>query len=331
VSDAWHPQVNGVVTVLETLVKHLEENDFVVTIIHPGLFKTIGLFFYPEIRLSLFAKRKVEKLILETKPDFIHIVTEGPLGYAAEKACKKHRLQFTTSYHTHFPLYIEERVGAFSEISYKILRKFHNKGVATMVATQSLINELKVHGFTNLVLWPLGVDVNFFKRTLNSSLPKLPSPVFAYLGRIAIEKNVEEFLKLALQGTKLVIGDGPDRAKLEEIYSDRAQFIGYKKGQELVDWLSLADVLVFPSHTDTFGLVIVEALSCGVPVAAHNVTGPKDIIENGVDGYLDQDLNRAALNCLKLSKEKCREKALQYSWEKSTESFISNLVLAKEN
>lgn len=195
-----------------------------------------------------------------------------------------------------------------------------------MVSTESLKSELEISGFKNVVVVPLGVDVNHFVRNPASPLPKLSKPVFVYFSRLAPEKSPEEFLRLKMPGTKLVIGDGPDRKKLEKKYGKENMFVGYKRGQELVDWLSLADVFVFPSRTETFGLVVLEALACGIPVAAHDVMGPRDIITEGKDGYLSENLAEAAMKCLSLSRDDCRAKAIQYSWEHSAEAFIKNLA-----
>jgi glycosyltransferase involved in cell wall biosynthesis len=195
-----------------------------------------------------------------------------------------------------------------------------------LVATPRLQEELQSHGFAHLGLWPLGVDTDFFIRNPAPALPKYPSPVFGYLGRISPEKSTQDFLKLELPGSKIVIGDGPLKKELEEKYSATATFVGLQEGRALVDWLSLCDVLVHPSRTETFGLVIVEALACGVPVAAYNVMGPQDILTHGLDGYLSDDLKEAALACLTLDREKCRQKALAYSWSASADAFFKNLV-----
>ncbi len=328
VTDAWEPQVNGVVVALSEISHRLEARGFEVVVVHPGLFRNIPLPLYPEIRLALFPKRKLQRMFRVHRPDYIHIATEGPLGHAARRMCLKEKFLFTSAYHTHFPLYLAAYLKAPAFVvraAYRFLARFHNAAAATMVHTESVRGELQSHGFTKLVLWPAGVDTNLFVRNSTPALPPLSGPVFAYFGRITKEKSVEEFLSLSLPGTKLVIGDGPDRVRLERKYGHEARFVGYKKGKELVDWLSLVDVAVIPSRTETFGLVIIEALACGIPVAAHDAEGPRDIIDEGVDGFLSEDLKEAALACLPLSREKCREKALRYSWEHSTDVFISNL------
>jgi glycosyltransferase involved in cell wall biosynthesis len=304
----------------------LEKKGYTVTIIHPGLFRlSVPLPSYPEIRLALSTPRTLRKMILDSRPDLIHIATEGSLGLCARSACLRLKLPFSTSYHTHFPLYAEHRMRGLLWIAYRYMHWFHNKAAVTLVGTESLRRDLTAAGFSHLALWPKGVDTHRFTRT-TCDVSGLPRPVFAYFGRLAVEKNVEEFLKTPLPGSKLIIGDGPDRKKLERTYGSSARFVGYKTGDDLVKALSCADVFVFPSRTETFGLVIVEALSCGIPVAAHDVMGPSDIITQGVDGMLGEDLGAAAIGCLKLSPDACRAKALQYSWEKSAECFIAHLA-----
>jgi len=285
---------------------------------------------YPEIRLALFSRRRIAKIVKEIQPDAVHIVTEGPLGWAARSVCMKNKIPFTTWYHSRYQLYVDIRLRGLLRPVYALLRRFHSTAVRTMVSTEGLKKELESTGFRkNIVVVPLGVDINHFVRNPTPPLPKLPKPVFLFFSRLAPEKSPEEFLELKLPGTKLVIGDGPDRMKLEEKYGKENKFVGYKHGQELVDWMSLADVFVFPSRTETFGLVVVEALACGISVAAHNVMGPRDIITEGKDGFLDEDLRAAALKCLELSPANCRNKAEQYSWECSTESFLKNLFFIR--
>lgn len=325
VTDAWAPQVNGVTRVLEAHISALKALGHDVYLIEPSQFKTVPLPMYPEIRLALFARHRVARTIDELQPDAIHIVTEGPLGWSARAVCLARGIPFTSWYHTKFQLYVDVRLHAFLGPIHSLMRRFHSKAIRTMVSTESLKRELESEGFRNVVVVPLGVDVNHFVRNLTPALPSLPKPVFVYFSRLAPEKSPEEFLKLRLPGTKLVIGDGPDRKKLEKKYGRENKFVGYKRGQELVDWLSLADVFIFPSRTETFGLVVLEALACGLPVAAHSVMGPRDIITEGKDGYLSEDLRDAAIKCLELSPLDCRATALKYSWEHSTDEFIKNL------
>ena len=327
VTDTWIPQVNGVVQTLSVLAAALEARGYAVSIIEPGQFTTMPLPGYPEIRLALFPRARMRKILKEAQPDAVHIMTEGPLGFSTRAVCISRRIPFTSSYHTHFALYTRARaIGVFMRPVYWYLKRFHRRAAATFVSTESLKGELEAAGFEkNIIVVPLGVDTERFVRNPAPSLPALPTPVFLFFSRLAPEKSPEEFLKLALPGTKLVIGDGPDRRKLEKKYGKENMFVGYKQGKELIDWLSLSHVLVFPSRTETFGLVILEALSCGIPVAAHDVMGPRDIITDGKDGCLGEDLRAAALACLDLSSSDCRAKALEYSWDHSTDAFLGNL------
>lgn len=326
VTDAWAPQVNGVVRVQDAYISLLTSRGYEIVVVEPGQFTTIPMPMYSEVPLALFARRRIARMIEEVQPDAIHLMTEGPLGWAARSVCMKKGISFTTWYHSHLQLYVDIRLRGLLRPIYALLRRFHSTATRVMVSTGSLKRELESTGFKkNIVVVPLGVDVELFIRNQDSPYPQLPKPVFVYFGRIAPEKSPERFLELDLPGTKLVIGDGPDRKKLEEKYGSKNMFVGYKRGQELVDWLSLADVFVFPSRTETFGLVVLEALALGIPVAAHDVMGPRDIIEHGVHGHLSDDLAVAAVECLGLSPEDCRAKALEYSWEHSVDTFIKHL------
>lgn len=326
VTDAWHPQVNGVVRVQDALISRLKERGHEVAVIEPGQFRTVPLPFYPEICLALFPRRRIERTLDEFKPDAVHLMTEGPLGWAARSVCLSRNLPFTTWYHSHFQLYVDVRLRGLLAPAVAFVRHFHSAAARTFVSTESLKRELGSIGYKNLVVVPLGVDIDLFKRNPLPPLPPLQKPVFLYFSRLAPEKNPEEFLTLKLPGTKLVIGDGPGRVKYEKKHGTANIFVGYKRGQELVDWLSLADVFVFPSRTETFGLVVLEALACGIPVAAHDVMGPKDIVVSGKIGHLSEDLADAALMCLSLSHEDCRAAAEQYSWDRSTDAFSAALV-----
>jgi glycosyltransferase involved in cell wall biosynthesis len=326
VTDAWQPQINGVVVVLEHLIPALERSGHQVTVIHPGLFRIrLPLPTYPEIKLAFCSRRRMRALLRASAPEHVHIMTEGPLGLAARGACLRDGRAFTTSYETQFPLYADMRLRGLAAPSYRYLRWFHKAAQKTMVPTESIRRELGARGFRNLAIWPRGVDTTTF-RPSQRLIDGLARPCFVYFGRIAVEKNVEEFLALDLPGSKLVIGDGPERAGLEARYGNRARFVGYKTGRELVEAISCADVYVCPSRTETFGLTIVEALACGVPVAAYDSPGPRDIITPGVDGMIGSDLREAALSCLSLSKDACREKALHYSWERSASVFEEHLA-----
>ena len=326
VTDAWAPQVNGVVRVQDALITVLKTCGYEVAVIEPEQFVTVPLPTYSEIRVALFPRRRVAKMIAELHPDAVHLMTEGPLGWAARSVCMERGIPFTTWYHSHYQLFVNIRLHGLLRPIYALLRRFHSTATRTMVSTESLKKKLESTGFKkNIVVVPLGVDVNRFVRNPMPSLPMFPKPVFLFFSRLAPEKSPEEFLKLKLPGTKLVIGDGPDRMKLEEKYGKENKFVGFKCGPELVNWLSLCDVFVFPSRTETFGLVVIEALACGIPVAAHDVMGPRDIITHGRDGYLSENLQEAAIKCLELSPADCRAKALAYSWEHSMDAFLQNL------
>lgn len=329
VSDTWLPQVNGVVTSYQKIIRLVERAGFKTVVVHPGLFKTVPLLLYPEIRLTVFPGRAFKKIYETERPDFVHIANEGPLGLAARAYCLKNKIPFSSAYHTHFPLYVPyyTPVGgeAIAKTGYRYLRWFHNASTHTMVCSKSLKEDLESHGFKHVEIWPLGVDTELFQRNEKAE-QRFKGPVFVYFGRLAPEKGLEEFFKAQLPGTKLVIGDGPSRKSLEAKYGKEAVFVGYKKGQELIDLLSISDVFVLPSVTETFGLVIVEALSCGLPVAAHNVMGPKDVVTQGVDGVLHRNLGKAARGALGLSRGKARKKALSFSWERSAELFVKHLV-----
>ena len=271
ITDGWHPQVSGMVTALEKTTKLLKKRGFSVTVVHPGLCQNVPMPLNKEYRMGLFPKKLIERMIEEEKPDYIHIASEGPLGFTARLICQKRKLRFTTSYHTHFHLYFKSRIKCLEGTVFSFIRWFHSAAAQTMVATKSLKRELESHGFKNTVLWPLGVDTELFSYQQKTSKSAYPRPVFLYLGRLAPEKNIEKFLSLSLPGTKLVIGDGPSRKRLEAKYTKNTIFVGYKQGKELSELLKQGDVLVFPSMTDTFGLVALEALACGIPVAAHKV------------------------------------------------------------
>jgi glycosyltransferase involved in cell wall biosynthesis len=266
----------------------------------------------------------VSELLEEFGPDAIHVATEGTLGAAARKWCLRRQFPFTTSYHTQFPEYVRARVPIPLAVSYAHLRRFHSAAARTMVATPAMQRLLESRGFKNIVRWTRGVDVSLFKPRDKSFLD-FPRPIAMYVGRVAVEKNIEAFLKLDLPGTKVVVGDGPARAELESKYPN-AKFVGFKYGEELASHVAASDVFVFPSRTDTFGLVLLEAMACGVPVAAYPVTGPIDVVTQGVTGALNEDLRAAALAALKLDANQCRAYALANTWETATRQFLSHLV-----
>ncbi len=325
-TDAWAPQVNGVVRTLETLGKDLAAMGHDVRYGTPEGRFTLPLPTYREIRLAIFPRRSLERMIREFEPDAIHIATEGTIGLSARAICLKRGIPFTTSFHTRFPEYVNARFPFISERTvYRFLRWFHGPAAAMMVATPSLKQELETHGFRNVRIWSRGVDVNAF-RPAAADLP-YARPIWLYVGRVAIEKNVEAFLALDLPGTKVVIGEGPARGKLQRSYPD-ARFLGPKVGQELVRHYAASDVFVFPSRTDTFGLVMLEALACGVPVAAYPVQGPRDVIGDSPVAALDEDLRAACLRALEIPREACRAFAVSRSWRACTEQFLSNLPAA---
>jgi glycosyltransferase involved in cell wall biosynthesis len=326
VTDAWSPQTNGVVNTLRQTTSCLEKLGHEILLATPGLFRSVPCPTYPEIRLALFPYRKLAKLISAFSPDAIHIATEGSLGFAARRYCLHHGLDFTTSYHTQFPQYLRSRFPIPTSLSYRALQWFHGAAKHCMVSTQTVRNQLAARGFHNLVRWQRGVDTELFKPYPKDFL-QLPRPIATYVGRVAVEKNIDAFLGMPWAGTKLVIGDGPELPRLKAQYPD-AVFAGFRFGEDLSRHLAASDVFVFPSLTDTFGLVNLEAMACGVPVAAFPVAGPIDVVQDGVTGALDENLSRAALRALALDPQKCRDRALGSGWELCSREFESNLVPA---
>lgn len=326
-TDAWKPQLNGVVRTLDTLGGILTRFGNEVLYITPNEFRSVPLPSYPEIRLSILPNRKVAKMINEFQPDAIHIATEGPIGRATRRFCKRRRYPFTTSFHTRFPEYAAERWAVPISWGYAVLKDFHKDGETMMVATPGLMDELKERGFTRMKLWARGVDLEGFRPGDRSFLDHHERPVFLYVGRLAVEKSIEDFLALDLPGTKVVVGDGPQRAELEARYKD-AVFVGPKFGEELTRYYQGADVFVFPSRTDTFGLVNVEALACGAPVAAYPVRGPLEILAGAPEGCgaMDEDLKTACLKAYeKRDPAACRAHAEKFSWDAASRQFIANL------
>lgn len=324
VTDAWAPQVNGVVRTLEVLGQDLTAMGREVRYATPEGRFTLPLPTYPEIRLALFPRKSLKAMIAEFRPDAIHIATEGPLGLSARAICLREKIPFTTSFHTRFPEYVRARLPLVPEsVVYRFLRWFHGPACAMMVATLSLKHEMESHGFDNVRIWSRGVDVEMFRPIPDARLPYW-GPIWLYVGRVAIEKNLDAFLSLDLPGTKVVIGDGPARASLEKRYPD-AKFLGPKIGEDLVRHYAASDVFVFPSRTDTFGLVLLEALACGVPVAAYPVQGPRDVIGDAAVGALREDLGDACARALEIPRDACRAFALTRSWRACTEQFLANL------
>jgi len=328
VTDAWAPQVNGVVRSLEQMVTHLTALGDTVEVLSPQGYRSLPLPTYPDIPLTLVRPRRIAARIDAFAPGAVHIATEGPLGLIARRYCLRRRLPFTTSYHTKFPEYVAARLPVPTAPLYAFLRRFHNAACACMVAAPSLKEELSARGFRNLVLWSRGVDTERFRPEAAADLG-LERPVFLYVGRVAVEKNLRAFCELDLPGTKVIVGDGPARPDLERAFPD-VVFLGTLDGEALAGAYAGADAFVFPSRTDTFGNVLLEALASGLPVAAYPVTGPKDVITDERIGVLDEDLGRAALAALSLSREDARAFALRHDWEASAREFRDTILRCAE-
>jgi glycosyltransferase involved in cell wall biosynthesis len=323
-TDAWQPQVNGVVRTLTSLARSAAALGAEVRFLTPEGFPSVAVPTYPGLRVALTNRREIARRIEEAAPDAVHIATEGPIGWAVRAYCLRRSLAFTTSYTTRFPEYISARVPIPTSWSYAVVRRFHAPAHATMVATPSLGSELTARGFANICSWTRGVDTDLFTPARRIELD-LPRPIFISVGRVAVEKNLEAFLGLDLPGSKVVIGRGPQKEKLQRKYPE-AIFLGEKTNGELVAHVAAADVFVFPSLTDTFGVVQLEALACGTPVAAFPVTGPLDVIADHPVGALDTDLRAACMRALTMSRAACRDFALAYSWENCARQFIGNLA-----
>jgi glycosyltransferase involved in cell wall biosynthesis len=333
-TDAWHPQVNGVVRTLGHTAREASTMGAIIEFLSPNEFRTLPMPSYPEIRLALTGPGAVERKLDKIAPDAIHIATEGPIGHAMRRVCIRRSLPFTTSFHTLFPDYLAERLPLperwTREATWAWLRRFHGAGAAVMAATPTLATELSSRGFKNVKIWPRGVDAQLFRPRERSGLD-LPRPIFLTVGRLAVEKNVEAFLALDLPGTKLVVGDGPARASLARQYP-KAVFLGTKQGEALAEIYAAADAFVFPSRTDTFGLVLLEALASGVPVAAFPAAAPRDVLGQNTEfapvGRLDDNLQRACLEALECSREDCRAFALKMTWEASARIFLTHVAEA---
>jgi len=326
-TDAWAPQVNGVVVTLRNTIAWLERWGHDVHVVSPEGFRTMPMPTYPEIPLALFPGRAVARRIADFDPDAIHIATEGPIGIAARAFCLRMRLAFTTAYHTCFPEYVKPRFGVPLALTYAWLKRFHAPSAALLVATPAIRQLLEQRGFGNVADWSRGVDTGLFVPG-EHRFRELARPVFLYVGRVAVEKNLPAFLGLDLPGTKVVVGDGPQRAELERRFSG-VVFAGMKTGAELASYYQRADVFVFPSRTDTFGLVLAEAMACGTPVAAYPVRGPVDVVTDPAAGVLDSDLRAAALAALQLDRERVARFGAGFSWEHCTRQFVSKLVPAR--
>ena len=325
VSDTWQPQVNGVARTLSSVADHLAKAGHEVQAITPRQFWTVPHPADPGIRLAINTWPRLGRMVDALRPDCIYIATEGPVGMAARRYCLRRRLHFTTSFTTHFPKYVRVRFRIPEEWTFAWLRWFHTPADSVLVAAPSMRDELMVRGFRNLRAWTRGVDADLFRPRDSPVFGGLQRPIWLYVGRIAVDKNLEAFLSSPIGGTKIVVGDGPALKGLKRHYFD-AVFVGEKHGAELVDYYAGSDVLVFPSRTDTFGMVMIEALACGTPVAAYPVTGPVDVITSDKVGVLHDDLARAALKALSLDRADCREHALQYTWENCTRILEQHLV-----
>lgn len=325
-TDAWHPQVNGVVRTLTSLAAAARQLEADIAFLTPEGFASVPMPSYPELRLALPSRREIARRIEAANPDIIHIATEGSIGLLTHAYCRRHQRPFTTSYTTRFPEYIAKRWPIPEAWVYAALRRFHNCAAITMVSTASLMSELTARGFTRLGIWTRGVDTELFSPDCAATLD-LPRPIFVSVGRIAVEKNLEAFLALDLPGSKVVIGAGPQEAELKSRFPG-AHFLGLLEGRTLAAQVAAADVFVFPSLTDTFGLVQLEALACGVPIAAFPVTGPIDVVGSNPIGALHADLREACLRALTVPRGNCREFALTRSWAHSARQFIANMKRA---
>lgn len=326
-TDAWRPQVNGVVRSIEALAREAAQHGASVVTLSPEGFATVAAPTYPDIRLALATPGAVAARIAALAPDHIHIATEGPIGLATRWHCRRHRLLFTTSYHTHFPDYLAARLPIPREATYAALRWFHNGGAGVMVSTETVAAELRRRGFRNLMRWTRGVDPTLFRPRPDAVLD-LPRPIFLSVGRVAVEKNLEAFLALDLPGSKVVVGDGPARAQLQARYP-AVTFLGTQTGEALARTYASADVFVFPSRTDTFGIVLLEALASGLPVAAYPVPGPIDVLGGSEVGALELDLGVACRKALTIGREKPRAFALGFTWAESARQFLGNVAAVR--
>ncbi len=323
-TDAWHPQVNGVVRSIEAMAAEAERLGASVSFLTPQGFASVELPTYRDIRVALPTWWAVSRRMTELAPDHVHIATEGPIGLAARRYCTRKGALYTTSYHTQFPEYLAARAPVPRGLSYAALRWFHNGGAGTMVSTDSLAGELERRGFRNIMRWSRGVDHRLFHPRPTSVLD-LPRPIFLYVGRLAVEKNLQAFLSLDLPGSKVVAGDGPARNDLEARFP-QTTFLGVQTGEALARIYASADVFVFPSRTDTFGIVLLEALASGLPVAAYPVAGPNDVIGDSDVGVLDEDLGAACRRALCVPRDKPRAFALRYTWAESARQFLDNIL-----
>lgn len=322
-TDAWSPQVNGVVRTLNALTSELRRRGHEIIAITPDGRPDLKLPFYTEIGLTRVGAGTIGAEIDAARPDAIHIVTEGPIGWAARRACLRRGLPFTTGFHTRFAEYAAARVPlpGVARLGWSILRHFHAPSSAVMVPTPSMARDIEDRGFNHVKVWTRGVNHDLFRPSDRGFLD-FPRPILLYAGRLAIEKGIEDFLNLDMPGTKVLVGDGPEHARFEQRYP-KAVFLGYRHDAEYARTVAAADVLIFPSRTDTFGLVMIEAMACGTPVAAYDVTSPIDVVTEGVTGSLNSDLVVAAQCALALDREQVSAAAGVFTWEHTADMFES--------
>lgn len=327
VTDAWYPQVNGVVRTLDSVMHELRGMGHDVRVLsHEGK-KTWGLPSYPEIQLAFYSQSEIRTLLQEYQPDCIHIATEGPIGLAVRKYCLRNEMSFTTGFHTRFAEYLEARlpIPGLKQLAYIMLRNFHRPSAAVLTPTITVSRELESRGFRNVITWTRGVDHETFRDYGKPISSEMESPILIYVGRLAVEKGIDDFLKLKNPGTKVVIGDGPSRTHLQKKYPE-VIFTGYLFGEELARKIATGDVFVFPSKTDTFGLVMLEAMACGLPVAAYPVIGPIDVVDDGFSGVLDEDLEKAVSGALQLKRINAVAHAAKFTWRNTAKMLLSNMT-----
>ncbi len=324
-TDAWRPQVNGVVRTYERLTEKLEAMGETVLYLTPEQFKTLPCPTYPSIRLAVPVKATCARFIDAAKPDAIHIATEGPVGWMARGYCKRHDIPFTTSFHTRFPEYLAARTAIPETLTHALLRRFHNAGAGVMAATDTLAKHLQQHGYERVLAWTRGVDTEHFRPRPIRRFGD--GPVLLYVGRVAVEKSIGAFLTLDVPGTKVVVGDGPALASLKKQFPNTI-FTGLQTGEALAECYASADVFVFPSRTDTFGIVLLEAMASGLPIAAYPVMGPADVVRPDVSGILDDNLATAVRQALMLDRASVRREAMSFSWDHAAHVFLANLERA---
>jgi len=323
-TDAWSPQVNGVVRTWQQTIRELEAMGHSVDVVHPALGRTVAAPRYNEIRLAL-APWRIVGAAFERGFDAVHIATEGPIGFETRRRCERAGIPYTTSYHTQFPEYMKRYFALPMGVTWRFMRWFHGGARATLAPTEQVTRQLRDHGIARAQTWCRGVDTTLFRPSDAALFAHLPRPVHLYAGRVAREKNIDAFMDARLLGSKVVVGDGPERARLERAHPD-VYFAGYRFGEELAAHYASADVFVFPSRTDTFGVVMLEANACGLPIAAYPVTGPIDVVREGVNGALDEHLESACARALQVSRATCLTHAQSQSWRRVAEVLLSHVV-----